>query len=254
MDTPRLPDWNRIANAARSIDLARAAGICAALGLTSAAIGSAVYFERAATSESGGSETAAANWPASRLPRPRPTEPLTTGSIHPVTAAAARTLEDEIELAALQAGEAERRLRLRDKATLIASSWAGCDQVVGAEVLENAGNRLTVRIDCANATRFNLDEEEIAQSRLAAWSPPLATALTDAEAVSACEATVRRGLPHPTSLQRSFASTGVARAPGSNPVVTFDFDALNGLGFPLSLQAQCVFAEHALARLEVNQR
>jgi hypothetical protein len=79
------------------------------------------------------------------------------------------------------------------------------------------------------------------------------TALTDVEALNACEAKVRSGLPHPSSLQRSLASTGVTRAPGSH-VVSFDFEALNGLGFPLALQAECVFDEHRLARLEVSPR
>ena len=121
-------------------------------------------------------------------------------------------------------------------------------------MLENIANRLVVSIECGNSIRFYLDEEEIEASRLTAAPQPVLTALTDAEAVNACEAKVRSGLPHPSSLQRSLASTGVTRAPGSDAVVSFDFEALNGLGFPLALQAECVFDEHRLARLEVSPR
>ena len=208
------------------------------------------------TSGSDASRTTPADWSDPRLPRPRPLadEPLTTGSINLLDVASARSLQDEIALAAAQAAETHARDRLRDKAVLIASSWTECGEVTGSEVLENIASRLVVSIECGNSIRFFLDEAEIEASRLSAAPQPVHTALTDAEAVNACEAKVRSGLPHPSSMQRSLASTGVTRAPGSHAVVNFEFQALNGLGFPLALQAECMFDEHTLARLEVSPR
>jgi hypothetical protein len=257
MDTPRLLHSERIVSAARSIDLGRGAAMFATIALTSAAIGSGLYLQdRALTSGSDASRTTLANWSDPRLPRPRPLadEPPTTGSINPLNVAPALSLQDEIALVAANAGEADTRDRLRDKAVLIASAWTECGEVTGSEVLETIADRLVVRIECGDAIRFYLDEAEIEASRPTAAGQPVPTALTDAEALNACEAKVRVGLPHPSSLQRSLASTGVTRAPGSHAVVSFEFQALNGLGFPLALQAHCVFDEHRLARLEVSPR
>ena len=77
--------------------------------------------------------------------------------------------------------------------------------------------------------------------------------ISDAEAVRACEEKVRSGLPHPATLYRSVRNTEIDRGAG-DPVVMFDFDALNGLGFPLLQQAQCVFEGSAIARLDILAR
>jgi hypothetical protein len=257
MDTPRLPQTERIVSTARSMDLGRGAAMCATIALTTAAIGSALYLQdRAVTSGSDASRTTLADWSDPRLPRPRPLaeEPLTTGSIDPLDVAPARSLQDEIALVTAKAAETDTRERLRDKAVLIASSWTECGEVTGSQVLENIASRLVVSIECGNSIRFFLDEAEIEASHLAAAPQPVLSGLTDAEVLNACEAKVRSGLPHPASLQRSLASTGVTRAPGSEAVVSFEFQALNGLGFPLALQAECVFDEDRLARLEVSPR
>ena len=267
MDTLRLVASERIVNAAYPAGRGRTAARWVAITLTTAAVGSAFYLQ---------DPGAMSGWkfwrmimpdeqPVARLPRPRPDEPVSTGSIDRIEAtpaavipteaapAPARSLEEEIERTAALAIEDEDRARLRDKAVLVASSWADCDQVVSSQVLRRAGNSMVVRIDCANAIRFDLGRDEIEASAPAA-SAETAAALSDAEAVNACEAMVRRGLPYPDSLHRAFASTGVARPTGSDAVVTFDFEALNGLSFPISLQAHCVFQQHDLARLEVSPR
>jgi hypothetical protein len=271
MDTLRLLPSERIVNAGRPAGRG-AAPLWVTLALTIAAIGSALYLQHPG---------AISGWeiwrtimpgeqPAARLPRPRPDEPVMTGSIGRAAAAPARagsapatpaqsiaarirSLEEEIELAASEAIEAEDRARLRHKAASMASAWADCDEVVGSEVLQRDGSSLVVRIDCANAVRFDLGEEEIMAS-MPADAPQPAAGLSDAEAVEACEAMVRRGLPYPASLHRTYASTGVARTVAGDAVVSFDFEALNGLSFPISLGAHCVFAQQGLARLEVSPR
>lgn len=88
------------------------------------------------------------------------------------------------------------------------------------------------------------------------WRPAKrrSAGLPDEAAVTACEDSVREGLPLPTELFRVVASTAVYRAPGEDAVVVFAFDTFNGLRFPLSLQVQCVFDGMRLARLEVSPR
>ena len=90
----------------------------------------------------------------------------------------------------------------------------------------------------------------------AGWRPaaPSRDPLADQAAVLACEDSVREGLPLPTEFFRITASTEVYRAPGEDAVVVFSFDTFNGLRFPLSLEAHCVFDGTRLARLEVQPR
>jgi len=72
--------------------------------------------------------------------------------------------------------------------------------------------------------------------------------------VRACEDKVRLGLPVPTSLARRTSSTGIHRGPGNDPVVTFEADGLNGLGFPLAFHVQCVLDGSRIALLQVDPR
>lgn len=83
---------------------------------------------------------------------------------------------------------------------------------------------------------------------------PRTARLTDGQAIRACEDKVRSGLPYPTSLKRLVSSTDVYRAAGDDAVVTFDFDTVNGFGFPLALQANCAIGDREIARLEVSPR
>jgi hypothetical protein len=129
--------------------------------------------------------------------------------------------------------------------------------VAGSEVLEirsNPEHSAVVLVQCRNGTRFYLDRD-----RLEAHSfPRPATAgtltLSDTDAVRACEDKVRLGLPVPASLARRADSTGIDRAPGNGPVVTFEADALNGLGFPLAFHVQCVLEGSRIALLQVDPR
>ncbi len=106
----------------------------------------------------------------------------------------------------------------------------------------------------AAATAYSAADRQ----KVAFWMrPPLAWAgsnLDDSGAILACEEKVRSGLPFPSSLNRVLRSTGVHRGAGGNPVVTFDADAVNGLGFPLAVRVQCVFEDSRLALLDVSPR
>jgi hypothetical protein len=262
MGMARLFGRRKFSRVARSIDLARTGLVCGTVTLAAIGIGSAVYLQdRNHRASLAPTEAAPIPRPTSslaRLPRSRPDEPLTTGSIDR-SASAPLTLEDAIRQAdPVRADPAPDRIeRLREKAVLIATSWAECDDVTASDVLEGRGKpegRLAIRIRCANGTRFYLDEEEIEANRLPALRGSDAARLSDSEAIGACENKVRLGLAQPGSLARLSASTAVARAPGGGPVVSFAFDARNGFGFPMTMRARCVFEEHEIARLEVAPR
>jgi hypothetical protein len=202
----------------------------------------------------------------SRMPRPRPDEPATTGSIRP----ASRVADIFDPPMPVDADSASRAEELREKAVLIAASWEDCDQIESAEPLAGESGFLTIRIVCANGTSAYMDEAEIetirprveplsldaalGRQRPEPEPPDRAKRLSDMEAIAACEENVRLGLPKPHSLSRIAASTGVDRAPGENAVVRFDFGATNGLGFPLALRVLCVFDAKKLARLQVSAR
>jgi hypothetical protein len=184
-----------------------------------------------------------------RQPRPRPEEPMATGSL------GARPSARPISSDYTRLGEA--RLKqiedLRRRAVAIAETYPDCDEVAEADIahrLSTLPDEIAFYIRCIDGTAFNLTEAEIN-----AVAPPTlgVPPIQDAEVVAACESGVRNGLPYPSSLTRRSASTSVRRAPGG-AVVTFDFDAVNGFGFPLSQRVQCTFNGDRIARLEVSSR
>jgi hypothetical protein len=247
---------------ARSVDLARTGLVCGAVTLIGVGIGAGVYLQDRSVNAPPAEPEITVAEPTraalARLPRSRPDEPLTTGSIDRHASRPPLSLEDAIRRADTARAEADAAHleRLRGQAVVIATSWAECDEVTASDVMQSRGKpegRLAVRIRCANGTRFYLDQEEIEANRLPALAKSVA-GLSDAEAVGACEAKVRSGLAQPASLRRLPPSTDVERDPGSGAVVTFEFDAKNGFGFPLAMQAQCIFAEREIARMEVSPR
>jgi hypothetical protein len=249
-----------------SIDLARAGLVVGTVVLAIGAFGALSLWQVAPSPSAGEGEeieAARAASPApSRLPRARPSEPATTGSIRPSSEAAGSQTT-----VSPQAIARNRRLdELQTRAIMIASSWSECDQVEDLELFELQGgapDQVLISIHCANGTRFVLGEADIAANRIsaldiaanrvsAAERPSIAPA-SDLEVVRACEDKVRQGLPFPGSLNRVSSSTGVIRA-SDDAIVTFDFGALNGFGFPLFFQVQCVFENREIARLELNPR
>ena len=255
MNRPLASRFENITKAVASPHLAKAGLICGGIALAAGALGaalSAIY-----PHPPGEIETAEQSAGPARLPRARPAVPVATGSINPTAAAA----EGADALSESDAAEAQRLEQLRAKAILVAGSRAECGHVIDTELLENRPlDLVVVLVRCGNGIRIYLDEVDIeASSAKTAPRPeePLpapAADLTDAQAIRDCEDKVRRGLAQPASLSRLTSSTGIDRVPGGDAIVTFDFNALNGLGFPLAMQAQCVFSESQLARLEVAPR
>jgi hypothetical protein len=258
--------WTRIGDRLASTDLASRAGLFCGAAFGLATMASAIVLldlsaappnvSDKARSERAITETASAHTWQSRLPRIRPGEPPTTGSIAPLAERAPLTEPASItpphESAASPRVEA-----LRERAVLLASTWPECDQVASSKPVEDrdgSGPHLMVLIECANGTRVYLDEAEIEASRLPVAAQPKAPRLSDADAISACEEQLRLGLPVPRSFSRNAPSTDVARIAGGDPVVTFDFEAVNGFGFPLAQQAKCVFDARELASLRVEPR
>jgi hypothetical protein len=205
--------------------------------------------------------------PTARIPRPRPDEPLTTASLAPSrTRPSGAPAIRRVPVQPVEAGGLGLEI-LRSKAFLLASASPDCDRVVSSETLESrdrpdAGT--VFRIRCENGARFHLGREELEaetppQQRAEPVSAVSASSVQDAalseqEVVRACEDKVRGGLAVPRSLDRLPPSTDVHQTFGGAALVTFDFNALNGFGFPLTLRAQCVFDQSRIARLEVQPR
>lgn len=251
MDFSYFTRMSRVAAAVRSADLVRLGLVSGAVLTAGFAFGALVY-----VLEPNASDRTAGEQVTARIPRPRPSEPVSTGSI---SRARPIPLDLESALALTAPTPAHRRAQeeLRSKAVLTASASAECDEVTSSEVLEirsNPEDPAVVWVQCKNGTRFYLDRDRLEGEAASQPERAEAIALSDAQAVRACEDKVRLGLPVPASLARHGSSTGVDRAPGNDPVVTFDADALNGLGFPLDLRVQCVFDEHRIARLQVDPR
>ena len=181
----------------------------AAVALTLSSIFFLVFHPGRQTGDdaSSGSETHVASSgevrPAqSRLPRPRPDAPRTTGSITPKPAVPGR----------------------RDEKPVLFSAPAALDAL-------------------------RLKAAAIDSTDLAAGMPEL---LSEAQAVGVCERKLRDGLAVPGSFER--ASSQYTSAPGGGALVSFDFAALNGLGFPFHMHAECILDGGRIARLEVEPR
>ena len=160
-----------------------------------------------------------------RVPRARPDEPMITGSIRP----AIEPAEEPAMSDRPSGGGLVELKRLYDQRKLVASIAGG----------SNGGVTL---------------DQLLSGPAAPAPLPVRAASLSDAEAISACEDNLRIGLPVPASYKRILASTGIFRAPGNDAVVTFDFEAVNGFGYAMALQVQCVFQGYSLARLDVGPR
>ena len=187
-----------------------------------------------------------------RLPRSRPNERLLTGSV----GSASIANPTDKGSGRIEAGNA-RVEAWQDKAILIASSRAECDEVIGSGIANGAGgpnSHVTVFIQCGNGAHFYLNEVEIERSDLPVFAGTALKQLSDSSAIRICDEHVRIGLPFPTSLRRDPRSTNIHRGTSGDSVVEFEFNAMNGFGFPLTFQAQCVFAGQELARLELTPR
>jgi hypothetical protein len=267
----------RFARWLKSADLVRTGLVGGTAALLTTAFAALLFLspERISGLLPGGEETGADEIVESRLPRPRPNDsPLTTGSIAPASPEAPEPAEIP------RLANNRRFDDLQTRAILIASSWSECDEVRHSELFElpdGAPEEILIRIHCANGTQFVLGEADVAANRIepaprpapvaavppAPAAPPQAAiptiyepavpTLTDADILRACEEKVRLGLPFPDSLSRNFSATGVSRLP-NGAVVTFDFNALNGFGFPLFMRAECVIENREVARLELTPR
>jgi hypothetical protein len=158
------------------------------------------------------------------LPRSRPEAPIITGSIGPAPGPRSAVIEAVREEA--QGGLLELRRRY--------------------ELMKGTGPVTEAVEDWGGIEEGSWDGETPVS--------PAPLYLADAEAIRACEDGLRDGLPVPSSLKRIRATTGVYRAPGDDAVVTFDFEAVNGFGYPLALQAHCVFDGDTLAALDIVPR
>ena len=140
---------------------------------------------------------------------------------------------------------------------MLAAASKACDEVIGSEVLGSRTDPASppvVAITCADGSRLYLDPS--ASSRPAEPQRELASRaiLSQTQALAVCEGKLRDGLPVPGSFERNPVTSEFVSAPGGGALVSFDFGARNGLGFPIAMHAECVLDGDRIARLEVQPR
>lgn len=147
--------------------------------------------------------------------------------------------------------------RYRIDAAELVSENRRCDLVEIAELSETRSeppDRVVIFVDCRNGERFYLAGPDI-EARVAARSNNEKTGgLSDARLIRSCEESVAAALRFPSSFDKNWFSTNVYRAPQGNVVVTFDFEAKNGLGLLLPQQARCVADDRGMHPPEFTNR
>lgn len=126
------------------------------------------------------------------------------------------------------------------------SLQAGCDRL---DILEISESRSTPKknivffADCANGARFYVSENDIrSKNKIQSQSEKLEL-ISDFEAVSKCEAELKRELIIPESYNRKMFTLSIYRSKASgNIVVNFDFEAMNGMGVKLPKSTRCVIS------------
>ena len=79
--------------------------------------------------------------------------------------------------------------------------------------------------------------------------------MDDGEAILACEIAVKAQLQYPSSFKQKMLSSSVRRAETTgNVVVTFDFEALNGLGMTMPQSARCVISDLGMVEATITKR
>ncbi len=195
----------------------------------------------------------------SRLPRPRPDGPQITGSIAP-SASSTSGPRSRQQPGRARTLETVHDDGLRSTAMMLASER--CGEVLSSDILASridGAGAVTVAVTCANGSRVYLEPAALESARLKrAQIPDTATQrpelLSEAQAVDVCERKLRDGLAVPDSFDRNPATSRFTSAPGGGALVSFDYAARNGLGFPFQMHAECVLDGGRIARLEAEPR
>ena len=195
----------------------------------------------------------------SRLPRPRPDDPQITGSIAPALSPKTGA-QSRQQSGRARAPETVHEDGLRSTAMMLASER--CGEVLSSDILasrSDGADAVAVAVTCADGSRVYLEPAALENARLnraqipgnAVRRPEL---LSEAQAVDACERKLRDGLAVPDSFDRNPATSRFTSAPGGGALVSFDYAARNGLGFPFQMHAECVLDGGRIARLEAEPR
>ncbi len=140
---------------------------------------------------------------------------------------------------------------------MLAGSSETCNEVIGSDILggrTEPASPVVVAVTCSNGSQFFVDPAAAEPKRKTSLPAAGPLVLSEAQAFSSCEGKVREGLPLPGSYERHAGTSQFASAPGGGALVSFDFGALNGLGFPLAMHAECLLDGNRIARLEVQPR
>lgn len=133
---------------------------------------------------------------------------------------------------------------------------SACDQVelVGISDRSKPRQMAVFYVDCRNGQRFYVSEADLASDAAIASKSEKTAAISDANALQACEASVKGQLTYPLSFNRDLMNTRTYRAPTGNIAVEFTFKAMNALGAELPQRARCVIDDTGIHPAEISNR
>lgn len=119
---------------------------------------------------------------------------------------------------------------------------ASCDYVdlVGLSDRGKPRQKAVFYVDCRNGQRFYVNEDDLKSDEGVVSKNAKTAAISDGNAIRACEDSVRSQLNFPSTFDRDILNTSVYRAPTGNIAVQFTFQAKNALGAELPQRARCV--------------
>lgn len=102
--------------------------------------------------------------------------------------------------------------------------------------------------DCQNGKRFYVSKAELTMKSGAPQSQEAKMrAVTDQQAIAACDRAIKAQLTNPMTFDKKFGSNSVYRAPSTgNIAVEFTFEAKNNFGGALPHKARCVINDKGL--------
>ena len=144
------------------------------------------------------------------------------------------------------------------RAAAFAARSSECDRVEIVELSDARsipGKSIVFFADCRNGKRFYVSDTDIAAGNEVVSQTAKMANMDDGEAILACEIAVKAQLQYPSSFKQKMLSSSVRRAETTgNVVVTFDFEAMNGLGMTMPQSARCVISDLGMAEATITKR
>lgn len=130
----------------------------------------------------------------------------------------------------------------------------GCDYVELAGLSDRGKpkQQAVFYVDCRNRQRFYVSEDDLKSDAAVVSNNAKTAAISDVNAISACEEGVRSQLNFPSTFDRDLLNTSVHRSPSGNIAVQFTFQAKNALGVELPQRGRCVIDDTGIHPAEIS--